>query len=444
MLTSSKAQPGKSDLLDIEREASEELLLQSSDAESSTDDVTSSTRTSSHKFSPDSSSVWKSVVNIVNFIEGLGFLALPFALKEGGIVVMVGFFIIPICLWYTGKVLIECFYDTDEKQRRVRARSTFKELGEVLSLRCGGYVVTAFVQLDLYLAPVSYLILCGSLMSHALPSVPLSVIAWTCIAGVAVFPTTFLKSLSDIAWLSVVSVVALISVLISVFWYGAKHMNEWDLDTILFWDSEGVSIGLSILMYGYGALPILPSVEESMREKHRFTLALALAYAITMVIKIVFSVFAFLSFGSDTNQVILNNLPEGPLRMSISFIFVIFCVLSYVLPLYPVFDFLQTFTAIEIVSARMPILGPLLIRIIVVLSTILIAILVPKFALVVSFAGSVFASFFTFIFPCAVHLKLKFRKLKRYEVCLDILLIFIGTVAFIFGVIYSGRALIMG
>ena len=248
MLRGSKTPPIKRALLDIEREASLEL----------------------------------------NFIEGLGFLALPFALKTGGIVVMVAFFIIPICLWYTGKLLIECFYDKDEKERRVRARSTFKELGEVLSHRYGGYIVTVFVQLDLYLAPVSYLILCGSLMSHALPSVPLTVIAWTCIAGVAVFPTTFLKSLSDIAWLSVVSVIALISVLISVLWYGAKHMAEWDLDTILFWDSEGVSIGLSILIYGYGALPILPSVEESMREKHKFTLALALAYALTMVIKVVF------------------------------------------------------------------------------------------------------------------------------------------------------------
>ena len=328
------------------------------------------------------------MVNIVNFIEGLGFLALPFALTEGGIVVMVAFFIIPVCLWYTGKVLIECFYDTDEKQRRIRARSTFKELGEILLPKYGGYIVTAFVQLDLYLAPVSYLILCGSLMSHALPSVPLTVIAWTCIAGVAVFPTTFLKSLSDIAWLSVVSVIALISVLISILWYGVKHMDEWNLDTILFWDSEGVSIGLPILIYGYGALPILPSVEESMHEKHKFALALALAYAITTVIKVIFSVFAFVSFRSNTNQVILNNLPEGPMRMSISFVFVIFCVLSYVLPLCPVFDFLQTFTAIETVSSRMPLLGPLLIRIIVVLSTILIAILVPKFALVVSFAGS--------------------------------------------------------
>ena len=434
---------GESDISDDERQAI--LELQSSNAESSSDDdVTSLANKSIHHSSTGSTSVWKSVFNIVNFIEGIGFLALPYAVKEGGIVIIVAFFIIPVCLWYTGKVLIECFYDTDEKQRRVRARSTFKELGEILLPKYGGYLVTAFVQVNVFMISVSYLILCGSLLSHALPSVPLTVIAWSCIAGVAVFPTTFLKTLKDIAWLSVVSVIALISVLISVLWYGAKHMDEWNLDTILFWDSEGVSIGLPILMYGYGALPILPSVEESMREKHKFTLALAVAYVVNIAMKIVFSVFAFLSFGSDTNQVILNNLPEGAFRMSISFVFVASCLLSYALPLHQVFDLLQTSEVFKNTFSKIPIFGSFLLRVTVVLSTVLVAILVPKFALVVSFAGSMLSSFCAFIFPCAVHLKMKFNQLKTYEVFVDLLLIAIGIVVLIFGVIFSGKALIMG
>ena len=416
------------------------LELQSSDAESSSDDE----NRSSPRSSAGSASIWKSVFNIVNFIEGIGFLALPYAVKEGGIVIIVAFFIVPVCLWYTGKVFIECFYDTNEKQRRVRARSTVKELGEILFPKYGGYLVTAFLLLDLFLVSVSYLVICGSLMSHALPSVPLTVIAWTCIAGVAVFPTTFLKSLSDIAWLSFVSVIALISVLISVVWYGAKHMDEWDLDTILFWDSEGVSIGLPILIYGYGALPILPSVEESMREKHRFSLALALAYVVNILMKIVFSVFAFLSFGSDTNQIILNNLPEGPFRMSISFVFVSSCLLSYALPLRQVFDLLQTSEVFQNTFSKMPIFGSFLLRVIVVLSTVLAAILAPKFALVVSFAGSIISSLYSYIFPCALQLKMKFQQLKPYEVFVDLLLIVIGTVVLIFGVIFSGKALFMG
>ena len=76
-------------------------------------------------------------------------------------------------------------------------RSTLKDLGEILEPKYGGYVVTALFNVELFLGLVSYLVTCGSLMRHALPMVALTVIAWTCIAGVAVFPTMFLKSLSQ-------------------------------------------------------------------------------------------------------------------------------------------------------------------------------------------------------------------------------------------------------
>ena len=56
--------------------------------------------------------------------------------------------------------------------------------------------------------------------------------------------------------------------------------------------------------------------------------------------------------------------------------------------------------------------------------------------------GSILTSFFVFTFPCAVHLKLKFKQLKTHEVCLDILLLFVGNVISIFGIVFSLKALI--
>jgi len=361
------------------------IELQSSDAESSSeDDVTSLANKHIPHTSIGTASVWKSVVNTVNWIEGIGFLALPYAVKERGIAVILAFFIIPVCFWYTGKILIECLYDTDKKQRRLKVRSTFKELGEIRLPKYGGYIVTAIMHLDVYILSVSYLILFGSLMSHALPPVPLTVTAWTCIAGVVVLPTTFLRSLSEIAWLSVVGVIALISVLISVLWHGADHSHRWNLDTILFWDSEGFSITLPILISSYSAIPLLPSVEESMREKHKFSRTLALSYVITTLIKITFSLFAFLSLESNTD-------PAGPFRINISFIFVLFCILSYALPFHSVSLLLQSTKMISNFISTMPILCSVFISNIVVLSTVLVAILLPKFALVVSFTGSICA-----------------------------------------------------
>jgi len=117
-------------------------LLQSSDAESSSDDDL--VLPSNKKISPDpssgDSSVWKAAANIFNYMEGIGFLAVPFALKEGGITAMVMFIVTPIIMRYIGTILTECLYDEDEQGNRHRVRSGYKDLGDVLLPKYGGYI----------------------------------------------------------------------------------------------------------------------------------------------------------------------------------------------------------------------------------------------------------------------------------------------------------------
>ncbi|XP_015777197.1 PREDICTED: vesicular inhibitory amino acid transporter-like [Acropora digitifera] len=414
------------------------LELQSSDAESSTDEEQEAPM--EDRNSTGNSSLFKAVSNILSFVEGVGFLALPYAIKRGGITIIAAFLILPICSWYTGKLVVECLYDGDEKKTRVRTRSTFKELGEFILPKYGGYVLTVLAQMDFFLSSVSYLVLCGSLMSHTIPSIPMA--AWICIAGVIVFPTTFLKSMTEIGWLSIISVAALISVAVTVLWYGLGHMNKWDIKSVLFWNSEGISIALPILVFAYNSQLILPSVESSMREKHKFNFALALAYIINVIIKIVFSFLAFLSFGFNTDQVILNNLREGTIRTCTNLFFVSSCIFSYALFVYPMLVFIQTTETYEHAFSKFPKIGSFVIRASVVLLSVLVAIIFPKFAYLVSFAGSLIDPTFFFILPCAVHLKLKFKQLKIYQVCLDVFLIATGIACGIFGVIFSGKALV--
>lgn len=89
---------------DEERQALFEL--QSSDAESSTDEEQEVSL--EERNSTGNSSLWKATSNILNFIEGIGFLALPYAIKLGGITIIVAFLVLPICSWYTGKLVVEC------------------------------------------------------------------------------------------------------------------------------------------------------------------------------------------------------------------------------------------------------------------------------------------------------------------------------------------------
>ena len=446
-------------------------LLQSSDADSSSeDDVTPMSSKPRLQSSPGDVSVWKAVINIVNYIEGIGFLALPYTLRKGGIAAIIAadqifyrscvnlqhfrsrslayfittiiaLMITPVILWYTGKILIECLYDQKE-QRKIRTRSTIKGLGDVISPKFGGYLVYGCIQCDVFLLSASYLTLCGSLMSYALPSVPITELQWTCIAGALVLPTTFLKSLSQIAWLSAVSVFALVVAAVTVVWYGAEHTQEWNLGPILFWDAEGVLIATAIILYSYASLPILPYVEESMAEKVKFSRALGLAHLINFLMKLLFSLFGFLSFGINTNEAILNNLPPGPVHITVSSVFVFSCLLSYVLALYPVIDSFDSLTR-RFQNDKIPsFLMYTAVRVSLVLSAVTVAILVPHFALIISFLGSLNAPFVLYVFPCVVHLKLRFQQLETYQICIGLCLIVFGVLAAVLGIIFSSKALV--
>ena len=419
-------------------------LLQSSDAESSSDDelVLPSNKLSSDPFSGDSS-VWKAAVNLVNFIEGIGFLAVPYALKEGGITAMVMFIIIPIIMWYLGTVLTECLYDEDEQGNRHRARSGYKDLGDVLLPKYGGYIVSCFIQLDLFLTAVSYLVLFGSVMRHDLPSVTITERMWIGIAGGLVLPTVFIKSLSQVAWLSATSVIALIAIVVYVLWYGAANTNEWDLRIILVWDTEGVVSSLSILLVSYFAYPIIPSVEGSMANKKKFGRALSLAYVISASIKVSFAIFAFLSFGSNTNEVILNSLPSGPVHITIGSFFALNCILSYSLAIYPLFESAHKSLTWRIQNDKIPdFVTNAVIRITVVVLSVAVAILVPSFLVIISFVGGILDSPACCIFPVVLRFKLKYKRLKIHQVCVDSFIVIFGIIVMLSSIPVSIKTLI--
>ena len=436
--------PLKSEQFDELEDAEILALLQSSDAESSSSDDELHTN---KNVSPDPSSgdlsVWKAAANLFNFMEGLGFLAVPYALKEGGIAAIVMFIITPVIMCYIGTILTECLYDEDEQGNRHRVRSGYQDLGDLLLPKYGGYIVFGFIQFDVFMTAASYLVLFGSVMRHELKSVPITERMWIVIAGGLVLPTVFLKSLSKIAWLSATGVIALIAVVVCVVWYGAENSDEWDLSTVLFWDTKGVGTSLSILLYSYAAYPLIPSIEGSMSNKAKFGNALALAYVFSMSIKLSFAVFAFLSLGANTAEIILNSLPTGPVHMTVGFFFALNCILSYALAIYPVIESVYKSITTRIENDKIPdFVTNTVVRVVVVLFTVVVAILVPSFSAIVSFIGGISDSPSCFIFPIILRFKLKFKRLKIHQVCVDSLVVIFGVVAMVLGSSVSVKTLV--
>ena len=206
----------------------------------------------------------------------------------------------------------------------------------------------------------------------------------------------------------------------------------------MFWDNKGTVISVSVIMYSYFAYLIFPSVEGSMAEKEKFGRALAFAYLVSALTKLPFSVLAFLSFGPKTDEVILNNLPPGPVHITVSSFFAFSCILSYVLVLFPVLESIHNSVTTRIQNDKIPsFLTYATVRVTLVLVTVSVAILMPSFYVIVMFLGSSLGSLTGYTFPCLLHLKLRYKQLKLYQVVVDIFLVCFGVVVTILGVATS-------
>ena len=424
------------------------LELQSSDAESSSDDESvlseNYIKNKSAASPPEgTSSTWKATMNLINYIEGVSLLALPYSIKKGGITAVISLFLLPIISWYAGKVLADSLYDSDEKKGKIRVRSTWKEIGDAIYPKYAGKIVAWTQDIDFVFIAVSYLILCGSLTSHALPTIPPSQTSLTCFAALLILPTMFLKSYAQIAWLSTISIVAIGLATALTVWYGVENIENWDPRTLLFWYFEGVFISLGITLSSYGVADIIPSVEKSMKNKSDFGKALASTFAVSVVIKVIIAVFGFLTFGSKTDEAIVNNFPVGPLNITASISLVISSLLSIILCLRPVCESLEesTFSS-EITSDISNAIRNIIIRVSLVVITLAIAIFLPHFALIAALMGSFQTVFSAFWIPLILHLKVRYHELSRLRICADVIVLVFTSVCFVFGVYCSIKSLV--
>ena len=390
----------------------------------------------------DKSSLWKAMVNLITAIEGTGLLGLPYVIAQSGLVAVAGLVAIPFIAYYTGTILVDCLYDNDDAGERVRVRSNYKELGKACSPRFGGIIVGAVQLIELFLLASLYLVLCASLSSSTFPELLLSQKVWMVIAAAVGLPAIFVKNLSQVAWMSLLSVIALLVAVVAVLAYGIAHHSAWVPSNILVWDIEGVPVALAIIIFSYICHPILPVVEASMKDKSQFRAMLTLSFIAVAILKVGFSVCAFLSFSSNIQDVIVNSLPMGILRRIVNGVLIVNVLFSYPFLVISIIQTIEESVSAESFSFKiLDIVWFIGIRVFTNFLTLLPAISIPHFALFMAFVGSLTASFVSFILPAVFHLILKKKELRLYHFILDVAVIIFGILASILGLVFTGKSL---
>ncbi|XP_058801607.1 vesicular inhibitory amino acid transporter [Phymastichus coffea] len=397
---------------------------------------------------------WQAAWNVTNAIQGMFIVSLPFAVLRGGywaIFAMIG--VAHICC-YTGKILVECLYEVDVATgQRVRVRDSYVAIAkECFGPRVGARIVNIAQIIELLMTCILYVVVCGDLMIGCFPEGAIDTRSWMMLIGIFLVPLGFLKSLHHVSVLSFWCTMAHLFINAIIIGYCILEIGDWGWSKVK-WsiDMETFPISLGVIVFSYTSQIFLPTLEGNLIDRSKFNWMLDWSHIAAAAFKSIFGWVCFLTFQNDTQQVITNNLHSAGFKGLVNFCLVLKAMLSYPLPYYAACELLERalfrgkpktpFPTIWTLDRELKVWG-LAWRIGVILFTILMAIFIPHFSILMGFIGSFTGTMLSFIWPCYFHLKLKRNSMDSKEVAYDCFVIFLGVLFGVIGVYDSGKALI--
>lgn len=397
---------------------------------------------------------WQAAWNVTNAIQGMFIVSLPFAVLRGGywaIVAMVG--IAHICC-YTGKILVECLYEVDVTTgRRVRVRDSYVSIArECFGAKWGALAVNAAQIIELLMTCILYVVVCGDLMIGAFPEGSIDARSWMMMVGIVLVPLGFLKSLHHVSMLSFWCTMSHLFINAVLLGYCLLEIGDWGWGQVKWGiDMENFPISLGVIVFSYTSQIFLPTLEGCMEDRSKFDWMLDWSHVAAAAFKSIFGYVCFLTFQSDTQEVITNNLHSPGFKGLVNFVLVLKAVLSYPLPYYAACEILEKiffkgkpetpFPTIWALDGELKVWG-LAFKVGVIVFTVLMAIFIPHFAILMGFIGSFTGTMLSFIWPCYFHLQLKRDTLDRNTILYDYFIIFLGCLFAVIGIWDSGSALI--
>ncbi|XP_072188301.1 vesicular inhibitory amino acid transporter-like [Excalfactoria chinensis] len=391
-------------------------------------------------------SSWEAGWNVTNAIQGIFVLGLPYALLHSG---YSGLFLIilaaALCC-YTGKILIACLYEENEDGQLIRARDTYEDIANAcckkLSPRLGGIVVNVTQVMELIMTCILYLVVSGNLLSHSFSYVPVTEKTWSVIAFLTLLPCVFIKTLKIVSKLSQLCSLVHFIIIFVVMTYCLTQIHQWSWAKFrLSLEFEDFLVSMGVIIFSYTSQIFLPTLEGNMKNPGEFRCMLNWTHFFACVLKTTFALSAFLTWGEETREVVTDNLPSF-LQTLVNLCLLTKALLSYPLPFFAATEIVYACISRGNYSNYSSSLFALCVRSLFLLLTLLMAMFIPHFALLMGLTGSVTGAAMTFLLPSLFHLKLKWKKLSFFEKYADISVFILGFLCSLAGIICSIKGLL--
>lgn len=377
------------------------------------------------------SSFGQALLNGLNVLCGVGILSTPYAAKEGGWLGLSILLIFAVLSFYTGMLLRYCL-DSEP------GLGTYPDIGQAAFGTAGRVVISVILYVELYACCVEYIILESDNLSSLFPNAKISLGGFeldshhffALMTTLAVLPTVWLRDLSVLSYISAGGVIASVLVVLCLFWIGlVDNVGIHSEGTVLNLGTLPVAIGL--YGYCYSGHAVFPNIYTSMAQPNRFPAVLLACFGICTLMYAGVAYMGYTMFGEETESQFTLNLPQDLVASKVAvWTTVVNPFTKYALTMSPVAMSLEELIPSNHMKSHM---YAICIRTALVISTLVVALSIPFFGLVMSLIGSLLTMLVTLILPCACFLSILRGKATRFQIAVCIIIIAVGVVSSAFG-----------
>ncbi|XP_022842695.1 amino acid transporter AVT1C isoform X1 [Olea europaea var. sylvestris] len=377
------------------------------------------------------SSYGQAVLNGMNVLCGVGVLSTPYAVKEGGWLGLSILLIFAVLSYYTGILLRSCL----DSQPGIE---TYPDIGQAAFGRVGRIVISIILYVELYACCIEFIILESDNLSSLFPNAHLSIGGFelnshhffALMTALAILPTVWLRDLSILSYISAGGVIASVLVVACLFWVGLVDQVGFQTNgTMLNLSTLPVSIGL--YGYCYSGHAVFPNIYTSMAKPNQYPAVLLTSFGICTLLYTGVAILGYTMFGESTQSQFTLNMPQDLVASKIAvWTTVVNPFTKYALTMSPVAMSLEELIPSNHKKSH---IYSIIIRTALVMSTLLVALSIPFFGLVMAFIGSLLTMLVTLILPCACYLSILKGKINLFQGSICILIIVVGVIASVFG-----------
>ncbi|KAF8037970.1 hypothetical protein BT93_B0731 [Corymbia citriodora subsp. variegata] len=378
------------------------------------------------------SSYGQAVVNGMNVLCGVGILSTPYAAKEGGWAGISILIVFAVLSYYTGILLRYCL----DSQPGLE---TYPDIGQAAFGTLGRIAISIILYVELYACCVEYIILESDNLSSLFPNAQISLGGFhldsphlfALMTTLAVLPTVWLRDLSVLSYISAGGVVASILVVLCLFWAGLVDQVGFHAKSTTTLNLTTLPVAIGLYGYCYSGHAVFPNIYTSMAKPSQYSSVLLTSFGICTLMYAGVAVLGYLMFGELTQSQFTLNMPRDLVASKIAvWTTVVNPFTKYALTMSPVAMSLEELIPSTHVKSYA---YAIVIRTALVISTLIVALVIPFFGLVMSLIGSLLTMLVTLILPCACFLSIMKGNVTRFQAAFCCLIIIVGVVSSAFG-----------